>query len=165
MTPQTPTLLDVKTIPIKGPWATKSNGELNVLFSLEKSLLDTFLSYQDNELEVTKSDIRGLRMYKVSNLAAASIGAKEWHKIRHEIVTVPQGKVLWRLRDTLGNTAEYVLDPQSHSLLIPPYIMHTYEALEDNSEITVVASTLFIPEDPTTHDTYPESDYPTITKG
>jgi len=158
---QTPTLSNVKTIPIKGPWVTKSNAELSVLFSLEKNLLDTFLTYEDSELRVTKSDIRGLRMYKVSGLMASSIGAREWHKIRHEIVTVPKGKVLWRLRDTLGNTAEYVLDPQSHSLLIPPYIMHTYEALEDDSEITVVASTLFIPEDPTTHDTYPESDYPT----
>ena len=160
MTLSPQTLANVKTIEILGPWDTKSGGELNVLFSFSNKDLHSFLSYNSKELAVTNADIKGLRMYKVSHLTQFSIGAREWHKIRSEVVTVTKGRVLWKLMDTLGNRAEYTLTPTNFSLFIPPYIMHTYEALEDESEVSVIANTLFVVDDTTTHDTYSESEFP-----
>lgn len=96
----------------------------------------------------------------MSHIKKSKIGAHEWHKIRCEIVSVIKGKVLWKLQDTQGGKIEHILDQTNNSLLIPPYLMHTYEALEDDSEILVVANTIFIVNDKTTHDTYPESGFP-----
>ena len=154
------TISDVKILQTTGPWDTKSGGVLNVLFSLNKDVLDNFFSYESLELSITKEDIRGLRVYRVSQIKKARIGANEWHRIRCEIVSVIKGRVLWKLQDTQGNQIEHILDPTNNSLLIPPYIMHTYEALEDDSEILVIANTIFIVNDDTTHDTYPESEFP-----
>lgn len=158
MKKQPNTLNNVTLIPARGPWNTKSEGQLNVLFNLDTLTLSNFLSY-DSLLSKEEADIRGLRMYHLSKLKKGSVGAREWHKVRTEIVTVTKGRVLWSLKDMNGNEAEYELAPFTKSLVIPPRIMHTYTVLQDTSEIIVLANTLYNPDDASTHDTYPETSF------
>lgn len=137
-----------------GPWKTKSNGTLQVLFNLPYSLLQSdFFNYIPVELASAQQDIRGLRSYRVTNLKQGAIGANEWHRIRHEIVYVAQGKLRWSCEDVYGAKSEVLLD-ETNILWIPSYVLHTYEIIDDDTEICVIANTLFDPTDPTTHDTY-----------
>lgn len=150
-----PRISQVKEIPIRGPWKTKSDGELNVLLAIGQEAFQQFITYDENELREINADIRGLRIYKVSGLKKGAIGANEWHRIRNEYTFVTKGKIAWSVQDTTGAKSKYVLEPSSGGLFTPSFILHTYEALEDDSELIVVANTLYIPDDKSTHDTYP----------
>ena len=99
-------------------------------------------------------DMRGLRSYVVEDIPKGSIGGKEWHKARTEYIRAAAGKAVLECVDLDGNEREIVLD-RGHSVIIPPRILHTYQALEDHTTLQVVANTLFVPDDPRTHDTYP----------
>lgn len=145
---------DIQVLPIKGPWNTKSGGFLNVLFNIPYAdLAERFFVYDPDELQNISQDIRGLRSYHVSQLKKGSIGANEWHKIRNEIIFTPNGSIRLDCYDLDGETASIVID-QSQCAWVPPYIMHTYTALQDNTEIIVITNTLFDPSDASTHDTY-----------
>lgn len=146
---------DVGVFPIKGPWVTKSGGELDVLSALDYNLLKNFFTYDTKELSASDEDIRGLRIYRVSNLKKGVIGANEWHRIKRELVIVTKGKVQWNLKDKSGNEREIILTQRNNSVLIPPFILHTYTSLDNDSEIVIVTNTLFNPENPSTFDTYP----------
>lgn len=151
---QASTIEDIQTFTVTGPWSTKSGGDLNVLFAIPYNLLmKLFFNYDENELEQISSDIRGLRSYHISSLERDSVGANEWHKVRSEIITVTRGSIKLDCRDLRGNSTSLVVD-STVCTLVPPYIMHTYTVLEDNTEITVIANTLFNPAEPSTHDTY-----------
>jgi len=148
------TVNDVRELTTKGPWPTKSNGQLNVLFSLDiATITNQYFKYDKSELDKITTDVRGLRLYSVSGLQIKSVGANEWHKLRNELVFAIHGSAKWTCEDVFGKKVEHIIN-QSSGLWVPPYILHTYEALQDDTELLVVASTLFIPDDPTTHDTY-----------
>lgn len=148
------TIADVQEIARKGPWATKSGGELNVLFGIPFELIQhKFFMYDDEELSAVPKDIRGLRSYKVNNIPKGSIGANEWHTLRQELVFAISGKVRWTCEDIHGRKSTTILD-DSTGIWVPPYILHTYETLSDNSSLLVVANTIFTPDDPATHDTH-----------
>jgi quercetin dioxygenase-like cupin family protein len=150
----TPTIDDVRLLQRNVTWPTKSNGELSVLFGINFTDLDEkYLHYEKTELARVPRDIRGLRSYTVTGLKKQSIGANEWHRIRNELVFVTRGRVKWSCEDVFGNKLEYELDEKS-GVWTPPFILHAYKALEDDSELLVIANTLFFPEDPLTHDTY-----------
>jgi dTDP-4-dehydrorhamnose 3,5-epimerase-like enzyme len=148
------TIDDIYKLDNRGPWPTKSNAELNVLFALDYTFLQKkFFNYDSNHTSQLSMDIRGLRSYKVSGIQKGSIGANEWHKVRNEIAITTSGVIEWELKDSLGNKKQLIL-AENEGVFIPNHILHTYKALEDNSTILVIANTLFNPEDPLTHDTY-----------
>jgi methionine-S-sulfoxide reductase len=60
-----------------------------------------------------------------------------------------------------GNEEEFVLDSKK-SVMMPPGILHTYVALEDDTRLQVVCNTLFDPNDVRTHDTYSQEDFKRI---
>lgn len=148
-----PTIEDIKQISTPGSWQTKSGGILGLITRIDYSLLQQFLAYDHTELNRIPEDIRGLRIYRVEAISKGSRGANEWHKIRNEIFTVLHGSIRWTCTDHSGKSASFIVTP-SHSIFTPHHILHTYEALEDNTELAVIANTLFNPENSATHDTY-----------
>jgi len=147
------TIEKIQQINRSGPWTTKSGGRLEVLCRLGFSESLEFLNYFKD------SDIRGLRIYIVSFLPKKAVGGKEFHKIRSEILIVVNGKILLICEDVKGGRMEYVLTPETGGIMVPPYILHTYIVQEEGSSILVLANTDFDPEDPLTHDSYPEREF------
>ncbi|MDA2935765.1 WxcM-like domain-containing protein [Patescibacteria group bacterium AH-259-L05] len=144
---------DVKVIKARGPWKTKSNGELMVLYALAYVDIDAYFEYDDKELARIPGDIRGLRSYTVRNLSEGELGGNEFHRIRKEMVFVLEGSVRWGCVDLFGGGAEFIITPEN-GVFVPSFILHTYEVLEEGSGLLVIANTLFDSEDPRTHDTY-----------
>lgn len=154
-----PKVEDVKDIERTGPWDTKSGGVLSVLFALPfDDLQNRYFHYEPSELAKLTGDIRGLRSYAVVGIPVASVGANEWHRVRNELVFATRGSFRWTSEDLYGNKKESILDSKN-GVWVPPYILHTYEAIEDLSALVVVANTLFIPDLPETHDTYSKSEF------
>ncbi|MEO6513729.1 MAG: WxcM-like domain-containing protein [Candidatus Saccharimonadales bacterium] len=145
---------DIQEIESKGPWQTKSGGELSVLFNISLEVLrSSFFSYDTDELALIPEDIRGMRSYRVNDIPKDSVGAHEWHKTRHELIFVISGSVRWTCEDIHGKKRVSLLDANK-GIWVKPYILHTYEALSDNTSLLVIANTLFMPDNPGTHDTY-----------
>jgi hypothetical protein len=153
---------DIRLIESRGPWDTKSGGKLNVLFALSRAELDAFLDAENPEFDIVQSssgyDIRGLRSYSVSEIPNGSIGANEWHRARTECVIALSGRALWHCVDLAGDERNFTLDG-SNAVITPPGILHTYTALEDDTRLQVICNTLFIPDEPSTHDTYPKDTF------
>lgn len=154
---RTTSINDIKTIETRGPWKAKSGGQLNVLMALPQEVVTDFLDYNhpgfDSIEKKTNKNIRGLRIYNVANIPKDSIGGLEWHDIRTEYVVALGGSAVWQCVDFEGKEAEFILNEKT-SVIMPPGILHTYTALEDNTRLQVVCNTLFDPDDPETHDTY-----------
>lgn len=144
---------NITPIDTRGPWKSKSGGELNVLLALSRSSLHKFLDYDNPEFDRLPEDLRGLRTYTVSDIPKNSVGGGEWHKARTEYIGALAGSALLQCVDFSGNEQEFILNGHS-SIIMPPGILHTYTALEDSTTLQVLANTLFIPEDSRTHDTY-----------
>jgi quercetin dioxygenase-like cupin family protein len=158
------TVEDVTFFKPRGPWKTKSDGELDVLFGIPFDLIQNkYFSYEQSELDELSQDIRGLRSYRVSKLKEGATGANEWHKLRNEIVIVSKGSITWTVEDVYGKTSKYTLDA-GEAIWTPPYIMHTYTSLVAGTELVVLASTLFIPDDTTTHDTFGRESFDALKK-
>jgi hypothetical protein len=150
-----PTVDDVRTIERKGPWDTKSGGQLSVLMSIPLGTIESgYFRYESSELQHISQDVRGLRVYTVHSLQRGQIGANEWHRIRNELVFAMHGIVKWNCEDAYGAKREFILDEKT-GVWTPPFILHTYETIQGVGELLVVANTLFMPDDPSTHDTYP----------
>jgi dTDP-4-dehydrorhamnose 3,5-epimerase-like enzyme len=155
---------EVHTLQRTGPWETKSGGQLNVLFDIQlEDLRSHYFNYEKLELDKIIHDIRGLRSYQVDNLQAGAIGAQEWHRIRNELVFVTKGSIKWTCEDIYGQKLEFILN-KDIGIWVPPFILHTYESLQDNSTLLVVANTLYLPDEPTTHDTFSASDFTNLQK-
>jgi len=148
---------DVQVIESRGPWQSKSGGALNVHLALPREVLGAFLDYDNPEFGRVESqsgyDIRGLRHYAVSGIPAGGIGGNEYHRARTEYVRAAAGRAVWQCVDISGREREFLLDG-TRGIIVPPFITHTYEALEDNTTLEVLCNTLFIPEEPLTHDIF-----------
>jgi len=153
-----PSINDVKKIATRGPWRTKSNGQLMVLFALSEIDLQSYFSYDQKELAQIPQDIRGLRSYTVRDLPQSEVGGGEFHRIRKEMVFGLEGSVKWQCEDLFGNKTETIITPNV-GIYLPPYILHTYEVIEDKSGLLVIANTLFDPDDSRTHDTYSQKEF------
>jgi hypothetical protein len=154
-----PTVEDVQVLEARGPWNSKSGGELSVLFSIPfPELQDRYFKYDDEELAKIPADIRGLRSYTVRGIPAGTVGANEWHRVRQELAFAVKGSAKWTCEDVFGNKKEFMVD-EGNAVWTPPFILHTYEAQTDATQLLVIANTLFIPEDPTTHDSYSAESY------
>ncbi len=157
---QIPSVDQLKRLNSRGPWATKSGGKLGVLFGIDfDEIQEVFFKYREEELRKIPVDVRGLRSYVVSDLPAGTIGANEWHKLRHELVCAVKGSVRWVCEDVYGSTNEFILEEGKEGIWVQPYILHTYQALSDKASLLVIANTLFIPDNPQTHDTYSAQEY------
>lgn len=143
----------VQTIETSGPWKSKSGGVLEVALALPQDKLAMFLDFDNPAFNEAPQNIRGLRVYTVSDIPKNSVGGKEWHKARTELISATAGSAALECVDVDGNEETFILDGTS-TILIPPGILHTYQALEDGTRLQVIANTLFIPEDPATHDTF-----------
>ena len=151
------TVDDIQQIESRGPWKSKSGGDLNVMLALPQEQLNVFLNFENPEFdyiqEASGENIRGLRSYTVSDIPRESVGGKEWHRARTEYVSALAGAALWQCVDLAGKEREFTLDGKS-SVIVPPGILHTFVGLEDRTALQVICNTLFVPEDPLTHDTY-----------
>ena len=83
----------VSEIEARGPWKTKSDAELKVLFAMPYEKLLEFLKYDENELRQLPENIRGLRSYSVKGLRKGSLGGMEFHRIRKELLFGLEGVV------------------------------------------------------------------------
>lgn len=153
-----PSVNDIIVIKSEGEWPTKSGGILSVLYRIDFSLLENFLTYDPNELKNIPVDIRGLRSYRVEAIPKGAVGANEWHKIRNEIVYCLNGSFKWVCKDTHGKERSFIID-KNCAIFTPHHILHTYTSLQENSCISVLANTLFVPDNPKTHDTYTAADF------
>ncbi|MCK5059894.1 MAG: WxcM-like domain-containing protein [Candidatus Pacebacteria bacterium] len=154
-----PSVKDVQIMNVRGPWDTKSQGKLMAVYAMPYAVVQSrYLDYDSEELHKISSDVRGLRIYTVRDLPAGKIGGIEWHRIREEIVFVLDGSFQWECEDFQGGKRQFTLDSRS-GLWIPPFILHTYKARESGSGLFVLANTLFVPEDSTTHDTYSAEEF------
>lgn len=156
------TVNDIQEITARGPWTSKSGGELNVAFALPQEQLKAFLDFENPEFDyvekVSGHNIRGLRSYMVSDIPEESVGGKEWHRARSEYIGALAGSALWQFVDFAGNEREFVTDRKT-SVIIPPGILHTYTGLEEGTALQIIANTLFVPEDPLTHDTFSQESF------
>jgi oxalate decarboxylase/phosphoglucose isomerase-like protein (cupin superfamily) len=156
------TVDEIQIVETRGPWQSKSGGTLAVLLALPATQVTAFLDYENPEFQVvekmSKQNIRGLRSYTVSDIPKGSIGAGEWHRARTEYITALTGSVRWSFIDLNGTEREILVDGQT-SVIVPPGILHTYRGLEDLSRLQVLCNTLFIPDDPKTHDTYSRTQF------
>lgn len=151
------TVNDIKVIERQGPWQSKSGGALDVLMALPQQETEAFLDFDNPEFalieEESGKNIRGLRSYSVRDIPKGSVGGQEWHRARTECLIALAGRALWQCVDFNGDTAEFTADEKT-AILTPPGIMHTYTALEDGTRLQVICNTLFIPDDPRTHDSF-----------
>lgn len=152
--PRHTSINDIEVIERRGPWESKSGGKLEVALAMPVEALQRFLDFNNPAFDAIPSDMRGLRMYMVSDIPSGSVGGKEWHRARTEFITAITGSAVVDCVDLDGNEQEFILNG-AQGIIIPPNILHTYQALEDHTTLQVVANTLFDPEDPRTHDTYP----------
>lgn len=155
-----PAVGDIRHFKSEKTWQTKSGGELRVRFAIPHAAVqEEFLGYNDAELAKVPGNIRGMRGYNVTGLPKGQVGGTEYHRIREEMVFGIGGRVRWECEDLLGNKREFILDPDS-GVWMPPFILHTYETLEDGSGLFILANTLFFLEDGTeVSDTYPREDF------
>lgn len=117
-------------------------------------LVQSFFSYDEEELQRVPKDIRGLRNYRVENLPEGQVGGTEFHRVRKEIVIGVAGQVRWECEDLYGNKREFILTPEN-GVWMPPLILHTYFVEENESGLAIVCNTLFpLPAHPATNDTY-----------
>lgn len=151
------TVAHVRTIEAKGPWQSKSGGELMVYFTLPRDALSQFLQYDQEELEGPSKDIRGLRCYTIRDIPRGGKGGGEFHKLRQEIVFALQGSLYWTCEDLAGGRWIFQITPDL-GIWMPPFILHSYYA-ETDSGLIVFANTLYDVDDSSTHDSYSLKDF------
>lgn len=158
---QPPSVHDIRELRMTGPWRSKSGGLLSVPFALPYAQAMDLFDYDPAELAGVPRDIRGLRMFVLEDMPAGGVGGGEFHRIRVEIVFTVQGRVRWLCEDLHGGRKEFT-PARDCILYFPPFILHTMEALEPGSAVVVIANTLYDPDDPDTHDTYPAAQFRTL---
>lgn len=150
---------DVKEMEVRGPWTTKSGGELFVQMSLGWEMFEWFIQYDPMELITLPCDIRGLRTYTVQNLPyKGNLGGTEFHRVRKEAIFVTKGAVRWTCEDIGGRSREWILTPK-YGVFMPPYLLHTYNVLEEDTDLLVVCNTLYPVGIPEAYDTYPTQEF------
>lgn len=157
------TIDNVRVLSSKGPWTTKSDAELMVKFAMPSEEVKDFFQYNQKELDKIPEDIRGLRGYTVRGLRKGTTGGKEFHRVRKELVFGLEGRIEWICEDVFGGEKILELTPKN-GVYVPPFIIHTYNTLEDNSSFLVIANTLFNPDKRHTHDTYSREDFEALQK-
>ena len=157
------TVTDVVFVDGSRTWKTKSESRLSVNIGIPRAVsLLTFEACDPQELQAIADsgagDIRGTRNYVVNHIYPGQVGGTEFHRVREEIVTCTNGLLKWQVEDLAGGKLEFKLGP-GQSVWMPPYIMHTYEALAANTCLSVLCNTTFTPGDKRTYDTYDHEEW------
>lgn len=139
-----PTIDDVKKLEVKGPWTTKSEANLDLIFQMPLDDARKFLNYNSG---ISKK-FMGLRAYSVRGINPGINGGGEFHKIRKEILFGLEGSVSMTIEDLRGETKHFSIDSR-HGIYLPNFLLHTYRAEEDNSGLIVIANTLYDDKNPT----------------
>lgn len=152
-------VLEIQILKTRRVWPTKSGGKLTVPVALPFGILrKRYFRYDRRELERASRGIRGLRIYLVRGLKKGKCGGGEFHRIREEIAVVLNGKVRWTFEDLSGARKVFTSTP-TRGIWIPPFILHTYEAVEGGSGLLMVANTLYNVRDSKTHDTFSAAEF------
>ncbi len=150
---------DVRVINSSRVWETKSKAQLRVLVREQIGWVSqVFLRIRAESWEISGQDLRGLRLYTVRRIPKDSVGGKEFHRLRWEFILALEGKIHFILEDLRKNKKEIIVTAEN-GVLLPPYVLHTYTALEENSGLLVLCNTDFEPENPKTHDTFSEEEF------
>lgn len=148
-----PTVADVSELRTSGPWPSKSGGALSVPIALSHTDTRRFFDYDPAELERIGVDIRGVRVFFVSDAPVGGVAGRQFHRIRTEIAFVIKGSVRWRFEDLYGATRELRASAE-RVVCIPPFILHAVTFEEAGAAVGTLANTLYDRDDPRTHDTY-----------
>jgi hypothetical protein len=150
-----PALSKVRKIDIRGPWTTRSGGELRVPLMLDLDTLTShFLPFDSIEANRYPMVKQGLRIYLQDGIGRGREGAGEFHCLRQEIVFCTWGRMIWTCEDTTGASYPFEISPNGFGIWIPPGIMHTYVSEEKGSSFMVIANTTFDADNPSTHDSF-----------
>lgn len=149
-----PTVADVREFRRRGPWPSRSGGSLSVLLALPHAEVTRLFDYDPQELARLGVDIRGLRVFVVSHAPPGGVAGTEFHRVRTELAFAVDGDVRWEFEDLYGGKREVLASPDS-VLCIPPFIVHAVTFRDAASTLVFLANTLYVPEDPRTHDSYP----------
>lgn len=134
---------DVKKIEVVGIWPSKSGGELVLLFDQKFDDVNReFFQWEQTKVGDDQEDIRGLRIYMVRGIPAGTVGANEYQEVRREKIWTIKGKICWTFEDLYGGKAEVVTEA-GQGIEVPPYVMHSYTALEGGSDLFIVANGSF----------------------
>lgn len=144
---------DVLLLETTGPWSSKSGGSLRVPLSLPYAELAQLLDYDAGELEALGRDIRGLRVFDIEGAQMGGIAGNQFHRIRTEIIFPIGGALQWEFEDLHG-TRRKLQAEDGYAVRIPPFILHRATFLTQGMGLVTIASTIFVREDPRTHDTY-----------
>ncbi|KKU98046.1 MAG: hypothetical protein UY32_C0035G0003 [Candidatus Jorgensenbacteria bacterium GW2011_GWC1_48_8] len=162
-----PTVHDITEFETAGPWPSKSGGELCVLTHLSGDSVmgiplmptaSSFFHYDSDELDRSSRQLPGLRKYTVRGIPTGRVGGTEFHRVRQEMVFGLEGRVRWQCEDLFGEKREWVITPDN-GIWMPPFILHTYHALEPGSGLLVIANTRFDIADPKMRDSYPREEF------
>lgn len=157
MADQKNTVDNVQKIPGEGLFVSKSGGAMNVPFNWPLAQVNKHLLIWDETTVGNDEDIRGLRTYTVEDIPEGQVGAMEMHRVRRELIFTTKGRVLWTFEDLYGGKKEVEVSPTTVTIndkparncwgvVVPPYVMHTYAALEP-SNLFIVANAIFHPAD------------------
>lgn len=152
---------DIVEINPQDPWITKSEGNLCVLFASNYLDMINYLDCDQSELSSLIEDINGFRAYFIDGLQKDSRGGMEFHRVRKEILFVMQGSVHLECEDVYRNKKEFALESKK-GIFIPPFILHSYDILKDDTNLLVFANTLYNSNVPQTQDTYSKEVFKTL---
>jgi hypothetical protein len=115
--------------------------------------LSRLLEYDAWELEQIGIDIRGIRVFYIRGARAGGMAGNQFHRIRTEIAFLVDGSARWEFEDLYGGTSE-LHAARECALLIPPFVLHRVTFDADGATLATLANTLYVRDDPRTHDTY-----------
>lgn len=144
---------DVDVSTTIGPWHSKCHGDLLVPVMLPFEQARRFLEYDTEELARLETDIRGIRVFYLDHAEAGGMAGNQFHRLRTEIAFVVEGTVHWEFEDLYGGERKLVAS-QNLSVVIPPFVLHRATFGGDGGTLATLANTIYIREDPRTHDTY-----------
>ena len=148
-----PKVSDVRQLKGGEPWPSKCGGELRVPVSLPHTALMSLLDYDPQELAHLGRDIRGLRVFYIDGARTGGIAGNQFHRIRTEIAFVVMGAVRWEFEDLYGDTRFFHAEREC-AVMIPPFILHRAIFTSEGGTLATLANTIYVRDDPATHDTY-----------
>ena len=144
---------DIKVSPTIGPWPSKCGGDLRVPVMLSFGETQRLLQYDAEELDRQGTDIRGIRVFYLFRADGGGMAGNQFHRVRTEIAFVVEGSVHWEFKDIYGGERKLIAT-QDSSVLIPPFVLHRATFTDGGGTLATLANTIYIRDDPRTHDTY-----------
>lgn len=149
---------DVQVSQANGPWPSKCGGELNVPLMLSQREMGRFFNFDPAELEQSEVDIRGIRVFYIHGAVDGGMAGNQFHRIRTECAFVIKGLVHWEFMDLYGGRRTQRAGREC-MVQVPPFILHRATFGPGGGTLATLANTIYVREDPRTHDTYSLADF------